>query len=405
MKFHFAPEEFVVEEIMPDGTVLEVDKPFKQKDEPGKFARFVLQKRQWNTLQALIALARELRTSRKRFNFAGTKDRSSISTQLCSVFGMMPAEVTQVHVKDLKILGAWNAADKVKLGDLAGNRFTITLTPENCGKTISAEEIGEKAKALGSRVPNFFGAQRFGSLRKNTHLVGKLVIQGKLRDAVMNYLTFVEEGEEEDALAARKKLAEEKDFSKALSYFPLYLKYERTLIAHLNAYPHDYAGALRKLPRALQLMFVHAYQSMLFNNLLEQRAAEESVFEAEKGEWWCKADKNGFPKTGEAEEITSKKKAGEVTALAGKGKAFVLGHIVGYETAPSEAEEKLLKKEGIKPGDFKLAAMPELSSRGSLRPLFAPLVGFEVLEKEPVKMRFSLPAGAYATVALKKLLE
>ncbi len=402
--FRFRPDDFLVEEIMPDGTVLEVDKPFRLRDEPGKFSRFVLQKRQWNTLQALIALARELRISRKRFGFAGTKDRNSVSTQLCSVFGVMPEEVLRARVKDLRILGAWNAADKVRLGELAGNRFTTTLTEENCGKKVSADEIEEKAKALGYRVPNFFGEQRFGSMRKNTHLVGKLIVQGKLRDAVMNYLTFVEEGEKEDARAARERLAEEKDFARALDYFPLYLKYERSMISHLNAYPKDYVGALRRLPRALQLMFVHAYQSWLFNQLLEQRRADGKLFEAVKGDWWCKVDRNGFPKAGDAEEVTSKKKVDEVTELVGKNKAFVLGHIIGYETKPSEDEEKLLKKEGIKPGDFNFASMPELSSKGSLRPLFVTMAGFEVLGKEPVKIRFLLPAGAYATVALQELL-
>ena len=405
MVFRFAPEEFIVEEILSDGAVLETDKPFKLKDEPGKFAHFVLQKRKWNTMQALTALARELRTSRKRFNFAGTKDRNSISTQLCSVFGMMPAEVEKAHVKDLTILGAWNAADKVRLGDLAGNRFTITLTEENCGKAASAGELEEKAAALGGSIPNFFGEQRFGSLRKNTHLVGKLIIQGKLKEAVMNYLAFVDEGEDEEARKAREELGKEKDFAKALSYYPLYLKYERSMIAHLNAYQKDYAGALRKLPRTLQLMFIHAYQSWLFNQLLEQRIAKEKLFEAAKGDWWCKADKLGFPKAAEAEEITSAKKAEEVTASAAKGKAFLLGHLVGYETELTPKEKALLKKEGIAPKDFKLATLPELSSKGSMRPLFVRLAGFEILEKEPIKIRFSLPAGAYATVALRELLK
>lgn len=403
--FRFAPEEFVVEEILSDGTVLEVDKPYKAKDEPGKFARFVLQKRRWNTMQALTALARELRVSSKRFNFAGTKDRNSISTQLCSVFGMMPAEVEKARVKDITILGAWNAAEKVRLGHLAGNRFTITLTEANCGKNPIAEELEEKAKELGGRVPNYFGEQRFGSLRKNTHLVGKLIIQGKLKEAVMNYLTFVDGGEDEESRKAREKLAEEKDFAKALTAYPLFLKYERTMISHLNAYGKDYAGALRKLPRTLQLMFIHAYQSWLFNQLLDARLEGGKLFEAKKGDWWCKADKLGFPATGEAEEIPSAKKAGEVTKLAAKGKAFLMGHLVGYETEPTPEEKALLKKEGVGPKDFQLSELPELSSKGSMRPLFVPLVGFEVVGRDPVKVRFSLSAGAYATVALRELLK
>ena len=43
------PEDFLVEEIMPDGTVLERDRVLDRPDGGGDFTRFILQKRDWST--------------------------------------------------------------------------------------------------------------------------------------------------------------------------------------------------------------------------------------------------------------------------------------------------------------------------------------------------------------------
>ncbi|MGB9577375.1 MAG: tRNA pseudouridine(13) synthase TruD, partial [Candidatus Norongarragalinales archaeon] len=220
VKFAFKPEEFVVEEIFPDGRVMEVDKPFVAEQGEGKFCHFVMQKRQWNTSQALNAIARALHTSHKRFNCAGTKDRNATTVQLCSAFSIAPQKLMAVNVKDIKVLGAWNAPEKVRMGELLGNRFTITLNKKNCGVKVNASQVEEKAEKLGYCIPNYFGEQRFGSLRLNTHLVGKLLLKGLYKEAVLNFLSYTDEREKGEGRKAREKLASEGDFAKALEYFP-----------------------------------------------------------------------------------------------------------------------------------------------------------------------------------------
>ncbi len=404
--FTFEPRQFMVEEIGADGAVYQVDQPITHPSTPGKFTHFVLQKERWNTVQGLDALGRALHVNARRFDFAGTKDRQAVTTQLCSAFAIEPDRLRSVHVKDLKILGAWTATDKVRLGSLQGNRFTLTLTAANCGNGTAApdaEKIRARDKELGGVIPNYFGEQRFGSVRRNTHLVGKLLVQGKAEDAVKNYLAFVDESEPLDARQAREALVADWDWGEALNRFPVRLQYERSLLAHLHAYPNDYVGALRKLPRKLQLMFVHALQSQLFNEMLEERAAYAKLFEAEKGDWFYAAEKSGFPSK-QSEEVTSLQQAKKVTALLQKKKAFLAGNLIGYDSHPSPFEEKLLKREGLAPKDFQLKQLPELSSKGARRPLTVPLLGFEILSPDPVRIRFSLPSGAYATVALRALL-
>jgi len=404
--FEFKPEEFIVEEILEDGTVLEAGRQFSREDSPGKFCHFVLQKKGWNTAQALDAVAKCLRVSRKRLDCAGTKDRNAVTVQLCSAFAVEPRRLLGVKIRDVSINGAWKACDKVRMGSLLGNRFTVTLNFENCGQWPDAARIQERLRETKSCFPNYFGDQRFGSLRRNTHEVGKLLLQGRMEEAVMNFLAFTDESEEGAGREARQRLAEHKDFSNALSYFPPYLKYERAIIAHLSVYPKDFVGALRKLPRTTLLMFVHAFQSRLFNELLRKRVSEGPL-EARKGDFWCEADEHGFPflkGEGAVKQVKSKAEAGKLQKKLDEKKAFLAANIVGSESKLNAEEKELLSEHGITQESFAVKSIPEISSKGSFRSLTAPIKDFKVLEFSPVKIRFALQSGAYATEALKHLL-
>ena len=358
----FTPDTFFVEEITSDGTVLELNKQYafeKPSPERDFFTHFVLQKREWNTVQALGAIARNLHVKPSRFDFAGTKDRQATTTQLCSVFALPQERLLQARVKDVQINGAWKANAKVRLGDLLGNRFTI--------------KTDKPANAVPS-FPNYFGEQRFGSGRKNTAKIGKLILQGDYENAVRSYLCDSEGEENVDAVRARETLVGEGDFSAAAVYFPHHLKYELTMLHALSKEPTNYIAAIRALPRSLQLMFVHAFQSDLFNKRLDLKMPPSAT---------CGRDTHGFP------------------SAATEGADFQLGNVIGYSSVISEDERILLESEGLAQESFKLKAMPELSAKGTLRLLDAPVINFENVDGG---IRFSLPKGCYATVAVKYIL-
>lgn len=378
-------EDFVVEEIMPDGTVLELNKEISRPKASGDFTHFILQKKNWNTTQALREVGRILGCGAKRFGFAGTKDRVAVTTQLCSAWRIPPERLLALRLKDIQINGAWLASEEVRLGDLLGNRFRITVR----GISGDAEKrVSKICKELGGAIPNYFGEQRFGIVRANTHLVGKAIVKGDFKAAVLNYLCFTDENEMEGSRAARKRLSGDLDFRAAIAYFPRHLNYERTLIAHLAENKNDYVGALRRLPRSLSLMFVHAYQSHLFNLLLGRRVGKTGAGKL-KGDGLCGKNSYGFPE------------------LAKRGRSFIAGKVIGYETKDlSEEEASLLSEEGIKQKDFFIKSFPEMSAKGVERVLFAPPVGFafERRGKDGI-FSFSLPSGSYATVALREFID
>jgi tRNA pseudouridine13 synthase len=341
------PGDFIVEEITPEKKILEIDKKYKFKDSEGDQLICVLQKKNWDTNLALSEIANRLFVSRKRIGFAGTKDKRALTTQRISLWRIKNIE--QLRIKDITLTPLEYSNNRIELGDLLGNRFTVKVYTK------------KKLKKM-KKVPNYFGVQRFGETRPLTHLVGKEILRGDFEGAVKMYLTKVFPRESKEAKEARKRLSKDWDYLGALRYFPMSLRFERTMLGHLSNNENDYIGALRKLPKFLKIMFVHAYQSHLFNLFL-------------------------------GEAVKKKEK-------------YSTGQLLGYESKiENELEKKILKKEKIELKDFFIKSMPEMSSRGEKRKLFIDLKDFKVLEKTKsyYVIRFSLPKGCYATTVIDQL--
>ncbi|NYZ80078.1 tRNA pseudouridine(13) synthase TruD [Candidatus Micrarchaeota archaeon] len=342
-------EDFIVEEIMPNGETIGVNDEFSFDEKSrGNELVCVLVKRNWDTHLAIREIANRLHGSPKRVGFAGMKDKAALTAQRISISGAKKEDVERILIKDIKLIPLYYSSERVKLGDLNGNSFTIKVYAKKMKKA--------------ARVPNYFGEQRFGTTRPITHLVGREIIRENPERAVKIYLAKVFKGEKDETKEARKRLAKGYDFKKALDYFPRHLKFERTMIAHLAEYPGDYIGALRVLPKFLKLMFVHAYQSYLFNKYLDK--------------------------------------------VINKKKKYEDGPLFGYDTKlTTKEEQEILDDEGVSLSEFLVDCMPEMSSPGMKRALFIEPKDFKVLEhkKDYYMLRFSLPKGAYATTVIEHL--
>ncbi|MDE1846360.1 MAG: tRNA pseudouridine(13) synthase TruD [Candidatus Micrarchaeota archaeon] len=385
-----SPDEFIVKEITRTGKILELNMQYSPEqlgmkvDPEGKFANFVLQKRDWNTIQALQNVAKRLGRGVKSIGYAGMKDRTATSTQIASIFGVSAQALANVNMKDIRVNGAWQSKNPVELGDLLGNAFEITIIGSK-----NSENIPKIFEELGGRIPNYFDAQRFGN-RLNNAKVGTFILQNRLEDAAMEFLTGTTNENNQNAVAARNKLKEEGDFGAALEYFPGYLKHERTMIYHLAKEGTDFAKALRSIPRGISILFIHAVEAAIFNYAAE-RMVKENAFEDSK--LFCGLDLFGFP---------------DLEKLGSAGKEVPVSTIIGYETKEEEINEyerEALEKLGIKKEGFKIRSMPELSMRGTYRPLLAPFKEekYEQLSEDLVKVSFALPSGAYATILLGEI--
>jgi tRNA pseudouridine13 synthase len=374
------PEDFIVEEITKNGEVLKVNQKFEKKNEEGDFTVFILQKRLWDTYQALLKISKVLGRGKKAFSFAGTKDRKAITTQLASFYKVDKEKLLAIKIKDIQINGAWRSKEPIRLGQLLGNRFEILVKAQK----YDEQSFNEFKKI--SKIPNYFGPQRFG-IRKNNFEIGIKILKRDFEGAVLEFLCSTKNEKNKEAIEAREKLKKEMDFKKALEYFPKFLKYERKMLGLLSEQPRNFIGAFRVLPRSLKLMFIHSVQAQIFNEVLEKKIKENAL---EKERKKCKQNFYGFP------DLQSISETGE----------FPLGNLIGYESELDSYEEEALEKYSISKRDFLLKEFPEVSQKGKLRALVVPVKDFEFRnENSGIKVSFSLPNGSYATIVLMQFFE
>ncbi len=377
--------------------------------EGGRYLVLDVEKTNWDTHHLIREMARKLRISQKRFGWAGTKDKKAITTQRISIMNLDESALSRINLPDLKIriLGKTNRA--VGLGDLLGNSFRITIRDMSCpDPVVRLAAITSEIEEYGG-VPNYFGIQRFGDQRPVTHKVGEALARGNIKEAAFIFLALSFPGELESTRAAREKLWETRDIPAALKEFPEYLHFELAMLNYLVEHPGDYAHSFDVLSVNLKRLFVHAYQSYIFNRILSRRmAAGMSLQEAVVGDVVCFA-KEGLPDMDRVQKVTMENLEA-IDRLAKRGRAFLTLPLIGFETAieegaQGEMERSILREEGILPENFTVPENPDLGSRGTRRAALCHVKPqIRVLENR-AELQFTLPKGSYATVVLREYMK
>ena len=415
-------EDFVVEELLVDGSLAEVSAPVKGWEPAGEgpYLVCVLVKRRWDTFLAVRQVAERLRISQKCIRFAGIKDTKALTAQHISLQNVSPSKVLDVQIKDIKLYQQRFSKERMYSQLIKGNRFHITIRGiEHPASVIEqrAESVQNEIERLGG-VPNFFGHQRFGTIRPNTHLVGKHLTKGDAERAALAFLAEPSVHEHPEAREARQQLQDTLDFKEALESFPRFLRYERFMLHHLARYPSDYVGAFRTLPRRLRKLFVQGYQSYLFNRFISERIRRGiPLDEPQIGDYTIRLDEHGLP-TEEYDQATETN-IQTIHPSVKEGKMCVAAPLVGPDMPPSkgvqgEIELKILETENVTPEKFRIPFMPEATAEGRVREILNPvwnLVQEEISEdkenagKYMMKLGFTLNRGSYATVLLREFMK
>ena len=397
------PEDFVVEE---------ASSPPPPAEE-GRFAIATVRARNWETNRLVRQFARSLRVSRRRIGFAGTKDKRALSVRMVSFEDVPPDSLRALRLKDVEVLDVYRAAAPLEIGDLHGNRFRIVVRDLAVPDDRAAEIVDETARQVRAHrgFPNFFGVQRFGSIRPITHLVGRHIVRGELREAVDAYVANPIPGEDEVSFEVRRDLAETGDVRKALRAYPRAYSFEKAILNHLAVRPDDPAGALRRLPFNLLMMFVHAYQSFLFNRIVSERMRRGlPLDEPVPGDLVLPADREGLPDRGRTIEVTCENLE-KVVARCREGKAWASGILFGSEPEfasgePGQIERDVIGAEGVRPEDFVIPDIPRISSKGTRREILAPVLALEArVASGALHLSVELTRGAYATCLVREFVK
>ncbi|MBN1762977.1 MAG: tRNA pseudouridine(13) synthase TruD [Methanomicrobia archaeon] len=408
------PADFVVREVTN-----------RTEGNEGKYLIAELTKENWDTHSVAREISNRLRVSRNRVGFAGTKDKFAVTTQKISLWDTDETALERVRIADVSLRPIGRSNKAVSLGDLYGNEFTIVIRNIEGTKAAITERISAITHEIETAggIPNFFGVQRFGTNRPITHVVGKHLVEGTVKAAVLSYISDIFPEESEAAKEARA-LCAHGDLKACLKQMPLFLRYERAMLNELVKSTEaergeaQYLAAFSVLPKNLQKLFVHAYQAYLFNLVVSHRMQHNLPFnEALVGDVVCFHNERGLADPDRVERVTEDNVEG-INRLIKHGRAFVTAPIFGFETELAEGvvgeiERTVLNDEKVRLPHFNSEKLPELSSKGTRRPVLVPVAvtcgELQEDERNPGRskatVQFFLPKGSYATVLLREYMK
>ncbi|ABZ75795.1 tRNA pseudouridine synthase D TruD [Shewanella halifaxensis HAW-EB4] len=133
-----------------------------------------------NTLEIVKRISIFAHVHPKEVTYAGQKDKHAVTEQWFGV--RIPGKETpdwqQLNSDQVTVLNAARHSKKLRIGALAGNRFTLIL------RNVSdmSDVIRRIDLVKGQGVPNYFGEQRFGHDGKNLEFGRQMFTGRKVKD-------------------------------------------------------------------------------------------------------------------------------------------------------------------------------------------------------------------------------
>lgn len=148
------PEDFIVDEV-----------PAYEPCGEGEHTYFRVEKRAITTMQLVRQIAEKLDLPPRAIAYAGLKDAHAVARQTLSVQFVPVETIEALELQNAHILWVRRHRNKLRIGHLRGNRFTLRIRDIVADAEPRAIAILDVLVRRG--VPNAYGPQRFGNRGDN----------------------------------------------------------------------------------------------------------------------------------------------------------------------------------------------------------------------------------------------
>ncbi len=374
------PEDFQVEEEIsfhPDGK--------------GPFGLYKFRKRGWNTVDALMKMARELRFPYQIFAYGGRKDRHAVTTQYITIRSSRPVEFKN-DAFSIEQVGQHSHA--IAAEHIVANRFQITLRSIPERQTHIVER--NKGEIQRHGLANYFDDQRFGMADRVRGFAAACFLRGDDEMGLRIILTNIHP--EEKRHAKERKTAIDRAWGNWKECRALAVSgSERKAFEHLTKNASDFRGAVNLLPRDELSMMLSGYQSYVWNEVLAHIVDSTG------------ADLRAFPgRAGRLlfyHSMESDRRDLEIPTIGP-------GMTPPHHPVAAAALRMVLEKENLRDRRLEIPWLRGAFLSSFLRPAYlepddlqiGPAVVDELYPKRrSITVSFRLPRGAFATMVVKRL--
>lgn len=276
------PPEFLVQEVWPDGPLPLVEENFPLLPAgEGAFLHFNLTKKNVPHPQMRNIIAAAAGVDVDRVMVGGIKDARALTAQRVS----LPAEVGTQLAKNLGGLGEglwisnWSFSDRpLTVGDHLGNQFIIFV---ECQVGPKLQQYVENRVNFIAKEGfwNFYGWQRFGT-RLNGARIGELLAWGEFDQAETALLDGIPAGESNPSRLGQSAEADYRQILDRIGANGFYRREAEYLRARTASQSAEEAWETEACDFQRR-MFVQAYHSLLFNRALSLMGASGEDFPVE----------------------------------------------------------------------------------------------------------------------------
>ena len=234
------------------------------------FTSFTLYKENVDTMEAINIISKRLKIKPDRLGYAGTKDRRAKTSQRVSIFQMSPQNLfnstkycNEIHLGNFRF-----EKDRIVLGKLNGNQFHTVLR-EVKGDDDQIDSSIDLLKSKG--FVNYYGMQRFGTTSVPTYSIGAELLKANWKEAV-DLILKKRDTDTPDLMRAKEAWHKSRDAFTAYNYLSNRKHtIEALIFQKLITNPNDYLGALFKIPSKTRMLYLHSYQSYIWNCVVSRR--------------------------------------------------------------------------------------------------------------------------------------
>lgn len=384
MKLKCRPEDFRVEEHIS-----------LRPERSGPFALYRLTKRSLGTLEAIEQVARRWNLAGWQVSHAGLKDRHAETVQWLSIRGGPPRGLRETHW-ELEYVGA--CGQPVAPAHIVANRFVVVLRDLATGDL--APLIDALAAAARHGVANYFDNQRFGSLGPSGEFIAQPWCRGDYERAL--WLALAEPNvhdrpDERDAKQTLRDLWGRWPECKAA----LPRSSRRSVITLLADRPGDFKRAFALIRQELRSLYLAAFQSAIWNELLAATIARHTRPEQRRtvriaGRDVPLALEFDPPAAAELAEATLPLPSARLHLEPGPLRDEIEAAVGRFGLALREVRVKYPRDAFFSRGDRRCLVRPaELSHAVADDELYP--------GRQQWTLRFELPRGCYATLLVKQV--